>query len=746
MGHSFITYEIKRIFKSRFTQVIILISAIFPILGILISKYIDSNISGVILGINSSTILSETILYPTKTGAILSSIVFTALTVFEFDKMFKYRTNQIIEPISNPIKINLAKVIGLICAGLVSVIISMIIMVPHYIYNIGTLESFSYYILSYIIIIGGTIIFSVMMSAGFYLIFRHNNITYIVMFFAIIFSCIAGFINYQYMWTQTGAGGFSEYFGDGNTVLGMLWNRLFGFLVSLGILLAGLLCNRCHEKGIFKSFFKNCQKYKFMPICFALSLCSSVFVFNNEPIFKNISLGDMITILPNHTDLNINNNIISTSDILVNLNIDKNKKYASGVYTQKLQNITDIPQTLYLEIANGYLIDEIKLNNENINLTSVSPQTLVQAKYKNLFQLTIPENSNTTISICYSGTPKFISLDKNFSKGINKDYIDLNRTSIAPSLFNNQKNKSIKGTVKVNSDLTVITQGEKNYKLGEDNGIATWSFSCDSPTDMSLIAGRYEVFERNVNCTNIEFFYPTSASEELKDRGTDILDIFSYFSQKFGSLNQDAFKTVITSGTHGNTGHADGNISYVSEDCLTKRINSDSQASQSDNFALLTHEIAHEWWGIGINVSNENSNNELDNKHDEWTAEAFAEFSTYLFLKDKFSEDYANELLLTKWQDGTKELKQNFYYRNSEYVNRLSSISKYNVVLFIKAYKMYALGPLEIYNTYKHIGEDTYFEAMKTIYIDYYKKDNRKLSFSDFLRITNVPEEVVIGE
>jgi hypothetical protein len=152
----------------------------------------------------------------------------------------------------------------------------------------------------------------------------------------------------------------------------------------------------------------------------------------------------------------------------------------------------------------------------------------------------------------------------------------------------------------------------------------------------------------------------------------------------------------------------------------------------------LTHEIAHQWWGYGIDASNGGSSNQIDKIHDEWTNEAMADFSTYIFLKDKFGEDYADELLLTKWQDGTKELNRNFYQRNPEYMNKLSMIPKYNVSLFLKNNKIYDLGPLAVYNVYSQIGEDNYYRSMKVIYKEYYDKRDKKLSFSEFLNITGV--------
>lgn len=741
MRNAFFAYETKRILKSKFTQIIILLTSVFPLIAALLSPYINEDISKLMLGINSSTLLSQTILFPAKAGAVISTFAFTALTAFEFDKILRFRVDYIIEPISSSIKINLTKITSLICAGLISTVVSMITMISHYIFNMGSLSNFSYFLISYSIIIFGSIVLTILMTSGFYLIFRNVNITCIIMLLAVLFSFFTGNINYQYMWVQTGATGLSENFGSGNILLGMLWNRLFGLSVAMSIFLFGMLCNRCYEKGLFKSIFKNCRKYKILPICFLFSLFGAFFVFQNEPIFKSVSLNDLASTLINgKKETPVNTNVIGTSNILVDLKIEKDKNCAAGAYFQELQNGTDKPQNIYFELADGYHINEIKLGNVDINYMQVSSKILSSAKHGNVFEASIPQNTKAKLSIRYSGAPKVSSVDKDFSAGISKSYVRLGSAmSVAPIVCIEQKDRIIEGTIKIDSKFTVITEGHKNRKISAQDGFTVWSFSCDKLSDLSLTAGQYGIFERNVRGANVEFFYPLAAKKKFESRGNDTLDIFSFFSEKFGPLGRDSLKVVVTSGVFGGGGAEKGNISCVSEDCLKKKSKVNlAQASSSDTFALLTHEIAHQWWGGGIEVSNANSHNQIDKDHDEWLDEAFADFSTYLFLKNKFGKDYAENLLLKKWKEGANELNRNFYRRNPEYMSKLSMLPKYYVSLFLRANKIYALAPLEVYNVYNNIGEENYFNSMKVIYKEYYDKKDKKLSFSEFLNITSV--------
>ncbi|MBE6050262.1 MAG: hypothetical protein E7214_06255 [Clostridium sp.] len=118
----------------------------------------------------------------------------------------------------------------------------------------------------------------------------------------------------------------------------------------------------------------------------------------------------------------------------------------------------------------------------------------------------------------------------------------------------------------------------------------------------------------------------------------------------------------------------------------------------------------------------------------------------FTFFSEKFGEDYAENLLLRKWQEQADELNRNFYQRNPEYMSKLSMLSKYNVSLFLRGSRIYGLGPLTVYKIYKQIGEDNYYNFMKAIYKEYYDKKEKKLSFTDFLNITSVNKEAIINE
>lgn len=735
---NFFTYETKRILKSKFTQITLLLVCLFPLLVGIFSPYLNQDTINSVFGIASATLLSQTILVPAKIGAVFSTLLFTALTIFEFDKLLRFRVNDIIEPIASITKIHLSKVIGLLCSGLIATIAPILIMLPYYVLKMGNLHHFSYFVLSYFLIVGGAIALTILMSAGFYLMFRNANVTCIIMLLAVLFSFVAGIINYQYTWVLTGATGFSENFGSGNLILGMLWNRLFGLMVATSIFLFGLLCDRCYEKGLLNSLFHNTLKYKWLSTCFLLSFLSAFLVFQREPIFKALSLTDLTSMfIYGKKETPTNSNLLATSDTVINLKIVNDKKYAVGTYIQELQNNTDEPQALYFELADGYQIKELTLDGKDLSYILISPQTMGSAKLKDIYELSIPNNTTAKLCITYIGTPKTLSVVHDFSIGISNEYVNLKGTMVAPLVCLDQKNTMIRGTIEVDSRLTVITQGDKNEKLSANDEFTTWSFAYDNLSDFYLTAALYGVFERNECGTNVEFFYPLAASKEFESRGNDILDIFSFFSKSFGPLRKDSLKVVVTSGINGGGGVQAGNISYVTEDCLTKKGSTGSSlASSSDGFATLTHEIAHQWWGGGIHVTNKKSDNKTDQTHKEWSSEAFADFSTYLFLKEKYSTAYADSLLLKKWEEGVSELNRNFYQRNPAYMNKLSGIPNYYVSLLLKGNQIYALGPLTIYQVYQEIGEDEYRKAMKVIYDTFYDQSDNKLSYSKFYTIT----------
>jgi hypothetical protein len=734
MRSAFIPYEIKRMLKSRFTQIIILLVAVSPLLGALLSPYLMDNI---VFGMSSTTLLSEIILYPAKFGAVLSSLAFIALTVYEYDKIRRFSVHSLIEPIASAVKLTGTRMIAILCAGLLATVGAMVIMLPYMVLKMGSFNSFLPFLFSYSLIMYGAIVLASLMTAGFYLLFRNVNLTCIMMFLAVLFSFLAGIIDYQYMWVQTGAGGLSEYFGSGNTFAGIGWNRLFGFSVALLLYLFGMWSDRCYNKGLFKSLIQNSRRSKWLPAGFLIALVGVWSIYQHEPIFKTLTLTDLTYIVVSgDKETPVNPHIRGTSTITVQLEIAKDNK-ATGVYEQELHNGTDQVQNLYFELAEGYRVSDIKFDNVALPYTPVSPKNLNSAKLRDVYEISLPPSSKAKLSIRYTGRPKIVSTSHDFAAGINQAYVSMAVSSFAPLVCVGSNDKTIEGTIKLDSTLTVITQGVTNRRIAEQDGTTTWSFSCDALADFILTAGQYGVFERTVLGTHVEFFYPLAASAAFESRGQDTLDIFSFFSEAFGPIGSESLKVVVTSGGSGGGGIQSGNISYVSEDTLIrKRYADSSQAASSDSFALLTHEIAHQWWGGGIDASNAHSRDPLDRSHDEWSNEALADFSTYLFLKHQFGQDYAEALLVDKWEKGTNELKRNFYQRNPLFINKLSMIPKYYVSLSLRQNKIYALGPLSVYTIYNQIGEERFDKAMKAIYDDYYRQPDNKLSFSAFLKMT----------
>lgn len=747
MRDVFLTCEIKRILKSKVTQIILFMGVLSAGAGILFLPHTEESVRALIFGIGSSTALSQAVLYPVKAGTVFSVFAFTVLTLFELDKTVRFRVNNIIEPVSGPIKRNVCKIAGLVSAGGILTAAMIFVITPCFIIKMGGITGYGIFLCCSVLILFGAVIITVLMTSGFYLVFRSVNITCILMLLMILFSFSAGNLDYRLTWIQTGAAGLSSCFGSGSLVLGMIWNRLFGISAAGAVFLLGLLCDRCYEKGAAGSFFYHCRKKKLLPVCFLALLAASLWVYHEEPVFHSLSVIDLMSIMiEGKKETPVNSSVQGVSDMIVDLEIEKNEGYAAGTYTQEIVNHTDQAQRIYFNLADGYHISAISLDQKKTEFQSVSPKAMNSAKLSSVYAVSIPGSRKVKLTVRYAGTPREISVNKNFSAGIHRKYVSLTHAEdIAPVLCIDQNNRKIEGTVTIGNDFTIVMPGEKNRKIYEKSGLTAWSFSSDQPAELSLTGGEYGMFERETGGTDVEFFFPSDAENEFVSRGSDTLDIFSFFSDKFGPLGRKELKVIVTSGVAGGIGVQNGNVSSIAEDCLTKKtVEKMSQASSSDTFALLTHEIAHQWWGGGIDASDTDSENQTDQKHDEWTNEAFAEFSTYLFLKGKFGQEYADRLLLEKWKEGAADLKRSYYERNPGAMETLPVIPKYNVTLALRAEKLYGLGPLELYNIYHHIGEARYERAMKTIYKEYFN-GNRKLTFSEFLSITGTTEEVAVN-
>lgn len=166
-----------------------------------------------------------------------------------------------------------------------------------------------------------------------------------------------------------------------------------------------------------------------------------------------------------------------------------------------------------------------------------------------------------------------------------------------------------------------------------DNGRKRVQAELQAARSFPLVAGpRYRRYHEEFKNYAIDVLYYPGYEEEARVLASYANEILTYYSQEFGAYRREGltFAQGPSPGYYGMA--ADGTIvlgsSFFTEgdlllDGLTKRLSE----------YLIAHEIAHQWFGIGVGA---------DLNAQNWLSEAFAEFLSLRYFEDVHSKDEPN--------------------------------------------------------------------------------------------------------
>ncbi len=173
----------------------------------------------------------------------------------------------------------------------------------------------------------------------------------------------------------------------------------------------------------------------------------------------------------------------------------------------------------------------------------------------------------------------------------------------------------------------------ESSQTGKDGDRKTVAVELKGARSFPLVTGpRYKRYHEEFKDYVIDVLYYPGYEEEARVLASYANEILTYYSEEFGDYRREGltFAQGPTTGYYGLA--ADGTIvlgsSFFTEgdlllDDLTKRLSE----------YLVAHEIAHQWFGIGVGADLNSQN---------WLSEAFAEFLSLRYFEDRYSEDEPN--------------------------------------------------------------------------------------------------------
>jgi len=280
-------------------------------------------------------------------------------------------------------------------------------------------------------------------------------------------------------------------------------------------------------------------------------------------------------------------------------------------------------------------------------------------------------------------------------------------------------------------DYTCISNGELVEKTRlnglekvedlEKIGNYAYLFQTKHPIKyITFIIGRFKKVQEDSKTLPIQVF--ESSDPQLQRR--KILDgakeIIGFYESKFGPFPFEKLSIVRrlwpTSGGH-------SPASFIVLNSLPQRVARRSlvEVRSPVDFSrwkeyFIAHEIAHQWWGQGVTWMS---------YHDQWLSEGLAQFSSILYLSEKYGDKVFSSILknLTRWTEKKSE------WGAITMGSRLSyfDFDAYQSIIYNKT--SVVLNMLKDF-----IGEESFFEGLRKFFADH---KYGAASTNDFIRAFN---------
>ena len=224
---NFLTYlkvETGRIFRTRFTWCILLLTVLTPLTGYFLYK-------------PSNTLMRSAayIANPALAGAFGGAFLFAILALYEFDMVHRNRTAVITDSIVSPVLLNVVRMTSLIIAAIVCGIFLTILYLPYTVIVLGSVFRLSLYLKCFWFVTVPAYIIAVLAVTGIYQIVRRVDVSFLVFF---IFACanLTGLMYNSFIlrWINPVIPVLSDDFGNSYVLMMVLYNRIFWLLLLGG--------------------------------------------------------------------------------------------------------------------------------------------------------------------------------------------------------------------------------------------------------------------------------------------------------------------------------------------------------------------------------------------------------------------------------------------------------------------------------------------------------------------------------
>ena len=254
-------------------------------------------------------------------------------------------------------------------------------------------------------------------------------------------------------------------------------------------------------------------------------------------------------------------------------------------------------------------------------------------------------------------------------------------------------------------------------------GNSYFIFSSKLPVKyLSFIIGKFNKLQDVTEPFPFQYYITENIRFPKKNAQEEALSIVQFYESLFGPYPYSSLRIVhrawIYAGGHSPASFVVLNeLPFSPDDSLYSKLvirgDNPVDLSQWPEY-FLAHEIAHQWWGQGVTWAK---------YKDQWLSEGLAQFSSFLYLKSKYSRRAVSSIL-KRFADWTEKKSQ---WGPITIGSRLSFFDRYAYQAIV-----YDKASLVLNMLMDMLGEDVFFTGLKEFFADY---KFGPASTGDFLRV-----------
>ena len=399
----------------------------------------------------------------------------------------------------------------------------------------------------------------------------------------------------------------------------------------------------------------------------------------------------------------------------IRLKVDTKRKMISG-YTDIKIKVLDNIRFYEFDLIKDYFVSKVTVDSVSLPFKHKKNKILIKAK-------NIKTNSVTNVRIFYKGKPpvaKRPPWEGGFTWGKSKDgypWVGVSCQGEGSQIWFPSKEHpsdepdSVDMFIMVPKPLTVASNGILQNIKDHNNKWHTWHWKTKyniNPYNINFTIGHFDLIERIFPVLNkpllVQYYVlkeNTEAAQGLLDQAEDFLD---FYTRNFGQYPwiKEKFGLVETPylGMEHQTINAYGN---------------NYKYNKKGYDWLMLHEMAHEWWGNYLSVSD---------WADLWIHEGFAVYAEAMYIEEKFGRNEYHKFFRKKM---SKKIPHKFpvvTHRNAT-MSDIYGLDVYNK----GAYVLHMLRFL--------IGDEVFFKTLREFL--HIKKDlkNNQVTTQDFINLVN---------